>query len=254
MTRIEIDGEGAPLSGDALRNLCLDGETLIRLDGAGEWIKAAHAEPLVALLRPEGVMAQAVPHWGNFQRDHRVREGYRQYSSVLWGIPSGQSWEASCAQMPATVRGRYFPHPTRCVNTGMNMWGEFDVPDSSCATPPSFGRFQGRVLAQWLDDGRTMRLEEDFAFIDPHGIRWDAPAGSVVDGASIPSYLWSVIGGPFAGKYRNASVVHDVACGRQDRPWTDVHWMFHEAMLSAGVDPAKAQVMFAGVWAGGPRW
>lgn len=53
-------------------------------------------------------------------------------SAILHGIPWGQSWEKTYAIMPATVSAIRFPRPTRLVNTGTNMWGKWDAPDSSC--------------------------------------------------------------------------------------------------------------------------
>jgi Protein of unknown function (DUF1353) len=38
------------------------------------------------------------------------------------------------------------------------------------------------------------------------------PAGAIVGGASIPQVFWSIIGGPFEDKYREASVIHDYYC------------------------------------------
>ncbi len=64
-----------------------------------------------------------------------------------------------------------------------------------------------------------MTLLSELRYIDPDGVVWIAPAGSVVDGASIPRVLWSFMGGPFDGKYRNASVLHDVAYDQKTRPW-----------------------------------
>lgn len=77
---------------------------------------------------------QADPYWGSFQVDDCTHSfpGKRQYSSVLHGIPSGESWEEACANMPATINGQSFEKPDRCVNTGFNMWGEFDLIDESC--------------------------------------------------------------------------------------------------------------------------
>lgn len=118
----------------------------------------------------------------------------------------------------------------------------------------SFGSFVGKVVAEWLDDGRKMKLVQPFAYIDPNGSRWDAPKGWIVDGASIPQIAWSVIGGPFEGSYRNASVIHDVACDQKQRPWRDVHRAFYTAMLAAKVDPIKAKVMYGAVYQFGPRW
>src|ERR687892_2905966 len=99
----------------------------------------------------------------------------------------------------------------------------------------NFGKFIGQVVARWDDSGREMVLTEPFGYIDPEGNRWDAPAGSVIDGASIPQVAWSVIGGPFEGKYRNASVIHDVACDQRQRPWDKVHLTFYYAMRACDV-------------------
>ena len=117
-----------------------------------------------------------------------------------------------------------------------------------------WGAFEGQVLASWHDDGRTMTLLEPFAYVDPATARWLAPQGSEVNGASIPQAFWSVIGGPFAGRFRNASVVHDVACVERAAAWEDVHWMFYEACRCGGVGVAKAKLMYYAVWQFGPRW
>lgn len=118
----------------------------------------------------------------------------------------------------------------------------------------SFGSFVGKVVAEWLDDGRKMKLVEPFAYVDPNGSRWDAPKGWIVDGASIPRIAWSLIGGPFEGPYRNASVIHDVACEQKQRSWREVHRAFYTAMLAAQVDPIKAKIMYGAVYQFGPRW
>lgn len=99
-----------------------------------------------------------------------------------------------------------------------------------------------------------MRLLKSLAYIDPIEVEWIAPKGWVVDGASIPKFAWSIIGGPFEGKYRDASVIHDVACDQKIRPWEDVHEVFHFAMLCSGVTPLKAHIMYAAVYHFGPRW
>ncbi|PKA14385.1 membrane dipeptidase [Leptospira haakeii] len=76
----------------------------------------------------------ADPYWGTFKKDSctSIFPGKRQYSAILYGIPSGQSWETTCANMGATINGQVFTKPSRCKNTGLNMWGEFDVLDDSC--------------------------------------------------------------------------------------------------------------------------
>src|SRR4029077_19182020 len=78
------------------------------------------------------------------------------------------------------------------------------------------GEFSGQPEAVWLtEDGtedRNMEILREFLFTDPSSTKWIAPAGSVVDGASIPRALWTIVGSPYTGDYRRASVVHDVAC------------------------------------------
>jgi hypothetical protein len=103
------------------------------------------------------------------------------------------------------------------------------------------GKFRGRVVAEWIEenDHRRMKLTEPFEFVDPRGRRWSVPSGIIVDGASIPQVFWSIIGGPFEGPYRQASVIHDRFCDTRTRSYADVHHMFYEAMLTDKVGPKK---------------
>ena len=116
------------------------------------------------------------------------------------------------------------------------------------------GQFSGSPITKWEDDGRLMTLMESFEYVDAKGRTWRVPGGVRVDGASIPQVFWSLIGGPFEGKYRNASVIHDYFCATRKRRWQDVHKVFHEAMLTSGVDSARAYVMYKAVEEFGPRW
>jgi len=116
------------------------------------------------------------------------------------------------------------------------------------------GKFEGTVVAEWLGTGREMRLTKDFFFVDSKGARWAARAGSVVDGASIPRFAWSLIGGPFEGQYRESSVIHDVACDEKKESWERLHEVFYEGMLASGVSESLASVMYEAVYHFGPRW
>ena len=74
-------------------------------------------------------------NWGSFESGPCVGDGLRQYSSVLEGIPSGESWESRCANGPKTViEGQTFDRPSSSVNAGpgINIWGFFDLKDASC--------------------------------------------------------------------------------------------------------------------------
>jgi Protein of unknown function (DUF1353) len=116
------------------------------------------------------------------------------------------------------------------------------------------GKFVGNPVAQWEADGRSMTLVESFEYVDVNGRSWKVPSGVRVDGASIPQIFWTLIGGPFEGKYRNASLIHDYFCENRKRRWQEVHKVFHEAMLTSGVENAKAFVMYKAVEKFGPRW
>ena len=125
----------------------------------------------------------------------------------------------------------------------------------NAAFSSEWGSFSGNVKTEWLsDDGRRMKLLEDFTYTDPLGVEWVAPVDSVVDGASIPKFAWPIVGSPFEGKYRNASVVHDVACIQKEHPWEAVHLAFYYAMRAGGVSLTKAKIMYAAVYLGGPKW
>jgi hypothetical protein len=114
--------------------------------------------------------------------------------------------------------------------------------------------YSGHVVAEWANDGRSMTLEKPLSFQDSHCITWSAPKGATVDGASIPSFLWSIVGGPFEGRYRDGSVIHDWYCDRRTVPWKAVHRMFYDAMIASGVGETRAKIMYAAVYYGGPRW
>lgn len=88
---------------------------------------------------------------------------------------------------------------------------------------------------------------------------WKADINSKFDGASIPPIFWLVIGSPFVGDYRRASIVHDVYCdpdskARKEVSSDDVHEMFYYAMRNDGVDQPLAAVMYMSVKVGGPQW
>lgn len=117
-----------------------------------------------------------------------------------------------------------------------------------------WGHFDGEPVTRWHPDGRTMTLLTELRYTDPKGEVWIAPAGSQVDGASIPRYLWSIMGGPFEGKYRNASVLHDVAYGERKRPWQDCDRMFYNAMRCSGVGAVEAKTMYYALYRFGHHW
>lgn len=134
-------------------------------------------------------------------------------------------------------------------------WRYDPDPQVVLEAPESFGFYEGLPpRLEFLSDGRLVRLLADIAYNGSEGVRWPVPEGIEVNGASIPRPLWSLIGGPFEGRYRDASIVHDHYCDIQTRDWRDVHRMFHDAMRCSGVGPIKAKILFYSVYRFGPRW
>lgn len=120
------------------------------------------------------------------------------------------------------------------------------------------GTFTGPLKVVFLEpkkpDDRNIQTLEVFGYKDSKGVEWTVPAGTVSDGASIPWSLWSFIGGPFDGPYRDAAVIHDYFCHQKTRTWEEVHTMFLEASIRRGTPESLAQTMYAGILYGGPRW
>jgi hypothetical protein len=117
-----------------------------------------------------------------------------------------------------------------------------------------WGYYSGAPVTKWDSDGRTMTLLSEIRYTDPKGEVWIAPAGSVVDGASIPRSLWTIMGGPFEGKYRNASVLHDVSYDQHNRPWEECDRMFYNAMRCSGVGKVEAGTMYYALYKFGHHW
>ena len=122
------------------------------------------------------------------------------------------------------------------------------------------GEFSGNPKTLWLSDrgdDRDMQVIEDFWYLDQAGRRWDVPAGTVINGASIPRTLWSSVGSPYTGNYRRAALVHDAAVGREGVLRSESDAMFYHACLAGGCSQLQAKLLYAGVrlgaWASGTQ-
>ena len=112
------------------------------------------------------------------------------------------------------------------------------------------GSFSGNPRTEWLSErgeDRNMSMLEAFWYTDPQGRRWEAPKGSVTNGASIPRTLWSSIGSPFTGNYRRASIIHDIAIRSRGTVRSEADTMFYFACLAGGCMPMEAKFLYAGV-------
>ena len=117
----------------------------------------------------------------------------------------------------------------------------------------NWGQFKGDIVATFLSDGRNMRIERPFSYIDPGGREWAVPAGMTTDGASVPRFFWTAFP-PFTGRYRAAAVVHDYYCQLRTHTWRETHEIFYTGTRAAGEGEITAKAMYAAVYVFGPRW
>ncbi len=110
-----------------------------------------------------------------------------------------------------------------------------------------YGKFEGELKVKLITKGK-LELLEDYTYFDPDGTKWVALKGMVSDGASIPQWGWSFVGGPVDGDYRDAAVIHDWGCDEKKLPWMQVHRTFYYAMLAKSTEAWKAKVMYAAVY------
>ena len=119
------------------------------------------------------------------------------------------------------------------------------------------GVSKGRFLTE-LDlrdvNGRDFELLGEFKYQDPKDVIWIVPKGTTVNGASIPRVLWGLVGGPWSGKYRRASVIHDYFFDRIKYGSESIHRVFYDAMLTSGVSSFQAKTMYYAVLRFNDRW
>jgi hypothetical protein len=106
---------------------------------------------------------------------------------------------------------------------------------------------------RWLTEAgpdRNMQVLRAFWFRDPAGRTWTTPANSRIDGASIPRALWTLVGSPYTGDYRRASIVHDKACddaGGNAAARRAADRMFYHACREGGCSIYEATLLYIGV-------
>jgi len=115
------------------------------------------------------------------------------------------------------------------------------------------GTFLGQVVTAWRGH-RDMVLLEPFAYRDSRDKTWSAPAGAVINGASIPKVFWTLFGSPYVGRYRDAAVIHDYYCAKRIGCWKEAHWMFFDACIAGGVPRWRARLMYWAVYWFGKTW
>lgn len=132
----------------------------------------------------------------------------------------------------------------------------FLVSLSSHSFAQYFGKFEEGPSGKFRDaePWQEFVLASDFSFLDPNGLAWNTPKGTAVNGASIPPMFWSLIGGPFSGKYLKASVIHDHYVETKTRTAHDTHRNFYYGMRANDVPVWQAKAMYWAVRTFGEDW
>lgn len=107
--------------------------------------------------------------------------------------------------------------------------------------------FSGPLRVEWVGDGVHWRVIEKLLYTDPDGRVWALPAGTVIDGASIPRIFWSLVGSPMTGLYVMAAAMHDAAYQTPGMVKSQADTMLYEAMRELGCDRAIADIIYEAV-------
>ncbi|MFN0316954.1 MAG: DUF1353 domain-containing protein [Burkholderiales bacterium] len=128
----------------------------------------------------------------------------------------------------------------------------------AAAMAAGVGTFLGKVVLEWDDeDGfnrHKIKLLSDFGFQDPAGKKWVAQKGAELDGSSFTPLFEQMVGLPFVGEHRRASLLHDYYAKQLSEPWRDVRRMYYAALLAEGMSESEAKTTYAVLYGAGMRW
>ena len=102
-----------------------------------------------------------------------------------------------------------------------------------------------------LKGGKRWALLQNFQYqSDKYKRTITAKTGFEFDFASIPRWLWRLLGSPATGLHRRGAVIHDwlykhgASIGISQK---EADGIFYEAMICSGVNAVKAWLMYRGV-------
>lgn len=118
------------------------------------------------------------------------------------------------------------------------------------------GKFTNKLTLTQINKN-LWEVDEPFQYhVDNNEVIW-IPKGYLTDGATIPRFLWTIIGHPLQG-YAQAAVIHDFCYGKRLYSRKRSDEIFLEAMAVLEVPRWKRRVIFRalrlfGWWAWGKR-
>jgi len=99
-----------------------------------------------------------------------------------------------------------------------------------------------RIVCEPIPEKRVYRLTRS-VFIE--GILIEAPYDW--NGASVPAFLWPIIGSPFDPQFMVPSLVHDKVYDTGEISRKESDRLFRKLLLHNGVDKERAEIMYIGV-------
>jgi hypothetical protein len=81
----------------------------------------------------------------------------------------------------------------RCVALIASFLLAVTAVGSTSSAVENVGRFKGEVVAKFLRDGRNLRLERPFGYVDPRGREWnggEVALAKIEVGRSGPAYCY----------------------------------------------------------------
>jgi hypothetical protein len=102
-------------------------------------------------------------------------------------------------------------------------------------------------------------LAEPFVYVGVYNgkkIAFQAEAGLLTDGASIPKATQGLTGKPHDKEFRRAAVIHDHYVLKENAVYDYflVQRVFHDILIESGVTPEKANAMYLAVLVFAPKW
>lgn len=120
--------------------------------------------------------------------------------------------------------------------------------------PLGHGSFVGATIVDFEENGHGVRLRRDLVYHDTQGRLWSAPEGTICRGECLPPGVWNLLGPPFFGPHREASIIHEHYCRMRAGVASDVHQMFYEACRAGGVAEPVARLALRELRLHGPGW
>jgi hypothetical protein len=113
--------------------------------------------------------------------------------------------------------------------------------------------FNGEVVLEELD-GSFWRLQNDFSY-ENDNVKITVKSGFITDGASIPRWLWSIVGNPLESDLLKPAIIHDGLYAIMKLTRLESDKLLKEMLLFNGTAKIKAFLVYYAVRLfGGSHW